>query len=399
MKRISYLLPALLCFLPLFLAAQTGGISGKIIDASLAESMIGASVRLDDGVGGAVTDLDGFFTIRNVVPGAHKITINYTGYQPKTIGDIMVKAGETTTVDLALEEASLGTTISEVVIVAKASRESMSALTILQKTSPTIGDGISAESIKRTPDRTTSDVIRRVSGASIQDNKFAIIRGLSDRYNIAMLNGALLSSTEPDRKAFSFDLFPSSMLDNLIIMKTASADLPGEFAGGAILLNTRDIPEHSYLSVSVNAGINNVTTFQPYLSGAGSKTDWMGLDKGSRALPSGFPAATDFISATRAEKVRYSQLFENDWAITEGSSARPNMGFQIAGGLVNDLSPKIQSGTTFALSYSNNNRLQDADRYDFDTQSQLFDYNDKQFKNNVLWGALFNTSLKINNLQ
>ena len=72
--------------------------------------------------------------------------------------------------------------------------------------------------------------------------------------------------------------------------------------------------------------------------------------------------------------------------------------FQIAGGLVNYLSAKAQLGTTFAVSYSNNNRLQDADRYDFDTQSQLFDYNDKQFRNNVLWGALFNTALKINNL-
>jgi len=398
MKRIPTLLSALLlCFLPLFLTAQTGSISGKIIDAKLAEALIGASIRLEAG-GGAVTDLDGFFTIRNVTPGVHKISINYTGYQTKNVSDIVVKAGETVTVDVALEEPSIGTTISEVVIVAKAGRESMSALTILQKTSPTIGDGISAESIKRTPDRTTSDVIRRVSGASIQDNKFAIIRGLSDRYNVALLNGALLSSTEPDRKAFSFDLFPSSMLDNLVVVKTASADLPGEFAGGAILLNTRDIPEQSYLSVSVSGGINNVTTFQPYLSGMGSKTDWLGLDNGHRALPEGFPTPTEFIGATRADKVRFSQLFENDWAITEGSSARPNMGFQIAGGLVNDLSAKAQLGTTFAVSYSNNNRLQDADRYDFDTQSQLFDYNDKQFRNNVLWGALFNTALKINNL-
>lgn len=368
------------------------------MDVKLAESLIGASVRLDEGAGGAVTDLDGFFTIKNVEPGIHKITINYTGYQTKTVGDIHVKPGQSANVDVALDEASLGTSITEVVIIAKASRESMSALTILQKTSPTIGDGISAESIKRTPDRTTSDVIRRVSGASIQDNKFAIIRGLSDRYNIAMLNGALLSSTEPDRKAFSFDLFPSSMLDNLIIMKTASADLPGEFAGGAILLHTRDIPERSYLSVSVSGGINNVTTFQPYLSGVSGKTDWLGLDKGTRALPTGYPSSTDFIGAPRAEKIRYSQMFNNDWAITEGSSARPNLGMQIAAGLVNDLSPKMQLGTTFALSYSNNNRLQDADRYDYDTQSQLFDYKDKQFKNNVLWGSIFNTSLKINNL-
>jgi TonB-dependent receptor len=397
MKRISNFLSALLCILPLFLTAQTGSLSGKIIDAKLAEGLIGASIRLDEGGAGAVTDLDGFFTIRNVAPGKHKITVNYTGYQTKTIEDIEVKSGVSTTVDIALEESSIGTTITEVVIVAKAGRESMSALTILQKTSPTIGDGISAETIKRTPDRTTSDVIRRVSGASIQDNKFAIIRGLSDRYNIALLNGALLSSTEPDRKAFSFDLFPSSMLDNLVVVKTASADLPGEFAGGVIMLNTRDIPEQSYLSVNVSGGINNVTTFQPYLSGVGGKTDWLGLDKGSRALPAAFPAPNDFISATRAEKVRFSQMFENDWAITEGSSASPNVGLQVAAGLVNDLSAK-QLGTTFAVSYSNNNRLQDADRYDFDTQSQLFDYNDKQFRNNVLWGALFNTSLKINNL-
>ena len=398
MKRISSLSLALLCFLPLFLHAQSGNISGKIIDAKLAEGLIGASIRLDEGAGGAVTDLDGFFTIRNVEPGMHKISINYTGYQPKTIGEINVKPSETTTIDIAMEEPSIGTTISEVVVVAKASRESMSALTILQKTSPVIADGISAETIKRTPDRTTSDVIRRVSGASIQDNKFAIIRGLSDRYNIAMLNGALLSSTEPDRRAFSFDLFPSSMLDNLMIMKTASADLPGEFAGGAILLNTRDIPEESYLNVTVNGGINNVTTFQPYLSGVGGKSDWLGLDNGARALPAGYPSAEDFIAAPRADKVNYSKLFENDWAITQKSSARPNLGMQIAAGLVNDLSPKMQLGTTFGFSYSNNNRLQDADRYDFDTQSQLFEYNDKQFRNNVLWGALFNSSLKINNL-
>ena len=122
MKRISTLPLALLCFLPLFLSAQTGAISGKIIDAKLAEGLIGASIRLDDGVGGAVTDLDGFFTIRNVEPGQHKITINYTGYQPKTIGDIQVKSSETTTVDVAMEEPSVGATISEVVVVAKAIR-------------------------------------------------------------------------------------------------------------------------------------------------------------------------------------------------------------------------------------------------------------------------------------
>lgn len=395
MKRTPYLF-ALLCLFPLFLSAQKGSITGKIIDAKLAEALIGASIRLQDGSGGAVTDLDGNFMIANVPVGTHTITINYTGYQTKEISGIEVRNGQATTLDISMEEYS-AQTIAEVIVVAKASRESMSALTILQKTSPMIADGISAESIKRTPDRTTGDVIRRVSGASIQDNKFAIIRGLNDRYNIALLNGALLSSTEPDRKAFSFDLFPSAMLDNLVVMKTASADLPGEFAGGAIIINTRDIPEENYLSVSLSSGFNNITTFKPHLSAPGGGTDWLGIDDGSRDLPSTFPATNDFKTATKDERIAFSKTVANDWAITEKSSAMPNTSLQVAAGLVSDPAKKVQWGTTVALSYSNNNRVQDASRSEYDLQSKLSDFNDRQFKNNVLWGTLLNTAVKFNN--
>ncbi|MBL7827852.1 MAG: carboxypeptidase-like regulatory domain-containing protein [Saprospiraceae bacterium] len=397
MKKVFYKgLLALLCFAPLSLLAQKGSISGKIIDAKLAESLIGVTIRLDDGAGGAMTDYDGNYTIANIPAGKHKISVNYTGFSPKTIEDIEVRAGESTVVDIALEEAS-ATTIAEVVIVARASRESQSALTILQKTSATIGDGISSETIKRTPDRTTGDVIRRVSGASIQDNKFAVIRGLNDRYNIAMLNGAMLSSTEPDRKAFSFDLFPSAMLDNLVVVKTASADLPGEFAGGAILLNTKDIPDQSFISANVSGGYNTVTTFKPFLSAQGGATDWLGIDNGTRAFPKGMPGTQEFVAAPDAEKYRYSQLFANDWKISQNNSARPNAGFQLSGGYAGNPQAKIQPGLTFSLSYSNQNRLQNGKRYDYDQERALFDYTDMQFKNNVLWGALINSAVKIDN--
>ncbi|HAD14926.1 MAG TPA: hypothetical protein DCF33_21065, partial [Saprospirales bacterium] len=388
---------ALLFFLPSFLIAQTGIIAGKVIDAKTAETLIGVSVRLENG-GGAITDLDGNFRILNVTPGKHKISLNYTGYAQKTVEDIDVKANEVATVEIVLEEP-VAQTLTEVVVVAKAKKESTSALTIFQKTSIAIADGISSETIKRTPDRTTGDVIRRISGASIQDNKFAVIRGLNDRYNVAMLNGALLPSTEADRKAFSFDLFPSSMIDNLVVMKTASADLPGDFAGGAIIVNTKDIPESNYLSVNVSAGINNITTFKPYLSSPGGNTDWLGIDDGGRALPSSFPTTTAYNSAVSADKVRFSQSLPNDWAITENSSAAPNTSFQITSGLVTNTDKKVQFGSTIALSYSNQNRIQDAERNRFDLQRQLVAYRDKQFRNNVLWGALMNSALKIGNTQ
>lgn len=395
-KQILSGLSALVFLFPLALFAQKGTIAGKIIDSKLAEALIGVTVRLDDGAGGAITDFDGNYTIANVPVGKHKISINYTGYTAKTIEEIEVKNGVATTVDVAMEDA-VATSIAEVVIVAKASRESQSALTILQKNSSTIGDGISSESIKRTPDRTTGDVIRRVSGASIQDNKFAIIRGLNDRYNIAMLNGALLSSTEPDRKAFSFDLFPSSMLDNLVIVKTASPDLPGEFAGGAILVTTKDIPEASFLQANVSGGYNSVTTFQPFLAGQSGGSDWLGHDDGTRALPAAFPTTADYKAQPKDERYRTSGVFPNDWAINEKSSARPNMGFQLSGGYVTNPAKKVQFGTSLGISYSNNNRLQNGMRSDFDVANKLFDFNDKQFKNNVLWGALLNAALKIDN--
>ncbi len=400
MKLINKLLPfiALFC-IPSIIVAQKGTIAGKIIDAKYADALIGVSIRLDENGGGAISDLDGNFSIANVPVGKHKITINYTGYSPKTIEDIDVKNGEATTVDVAMEEPSLGTSLTEVIVVAKASRESMSALTILQKASATIGDGISAETIKRTPDRTTGDVIKRVSGASMQDNKFAVIRGLNDRYNTAMLNGAMLSSTEPDRKAFSFDLFPSSMLDNLIIVKTASADLPGEFAGGAILINTKDIPEKSFVQANASIGYNNVTTGKSFLSGQGGGNDWLGTDDGTRDLPSAFPSTQNFIAGNTDEKVRNSQLFQNDWNITEKDGAAPNGSLQLSGGFASNPTKKIQFGTVGAFSYSSNNRLQNGRRFDYDDSGQLFNYADKQFKNNVLWGALLNSALKINNTQ
>ncbi len=397
MRNISTrLLFFLLAFFPLALLGQTGTIAGKVIDAKTGEGLIGCSVKLGTGTGGAITDFDGNFTIQNVPVGMNKITITYVGYQDKNIDEIDVKASAATTVDVALEEPTAGTggtAIAEVVIVARAQRESQSALTILQKTSPTIADGISAEAIKRTPDRTTGDVIRRVSGASVQDNKFAVIRGLSDRYNVAMLNGALLSSTEPDRKAFSLDLFPAAMLDNLVILKTANPDLPGDFAGGVIQINTRDIPEESFLTLSLSGGYNNITTFKEYNSSASGSTDWLGLDNGDRALPDGFPNSDGVVQ----EPVRATQLLKNDWEIIKKSSVAPNVGFQLAGGLAGDASKKTQLGATFAFSYNNGNRLQDARRADFIIDQQLFDYNDIQFKNNVLWGALLNTALKIGN--
>jgi outer membrane receptor protein involved in Fe transport len=378
-----------------YLCAQTGQISGKIMDTKFAEAVIGATIRLDDGARGCVTDFDGVFSMSNIAVGKHKITISYLGYATKEIQDIEVKNNENNSLSLTLEEPK-ASEIVEVVIIATAKKESMSAMTLLQKNASTIGDGISAETIKRTPDRTTSDVLKRVSGASIQDNRFAIIRGLSDRYNIAMLNGALLSSTEPDRKAFSFDLIPSNMLDNLVVVKTASPDLPGEFAGGAILLTTRDVPESTFFQIGINGGYHGLTTGKKVQVEQAGSRDWLGLDDGSRALPRIFPTSKEaYFTGTETEKIAFSQSFKNNWATRE-STVLPNLGGQISGGFSKKLGDEANFGLLAALTYSRNNRLSPTERNDFDNDGPLYFYNDENFKTNVLWGGLANASLKIN---
>ncbi len=165
------------------------------------------------------------------------------------------------------------------------------------------------------------------------------------------------------------------------------------------MLNTKDIPEENYTSVQVSGGYNTATTFKSYVDAANGGSDFAGFDDGSRALPDGHPDAQAFKNLTKDDKIAASKKFANDWAISDKSSAAPNGGFQIATGLVSKSDRKIQSGTTIALSYNNSNRVQNAQRFDYDNSGKLFDYDDTQFRNNVLWGALLNSAVKINNRQ
>ena len=203
--------------------SQNGKISGKIIDSKTGETLPGASILIEGTTMGGASDFDGNYMISVVPPGVYTVVCRYVSYADKKVQGVMVKPSEVTTINFSLEEPK-GDTLMEVVIAATLERENTNTLFIMQKNNASVSDGVSAETIKKTPDRNTSDVLKRVSGAAIQDNKFAIIRGLNDRYNAAYINGAPLPSSESDRKAFSFDIFPSSMLDNLVIIKTATPE-------------------------------------------------------------------------------------------------------------------------------------------------------------------------------
>ncbi|MBX3163260.1 MAG: TonB-dependent receptor [Bacteroidetes bacterium] len=395
-------------FLPLFLLllstfviqAQTGRISGTVLDGKTGETLPGAMVIIEGTTKGAAADFDGKFAINNVPAGKVTLAVSYISYSTKKIADVNVLANDVTDVNIQLETAA-SSDLQEVEVVVTLNKENNTALVLQQKNNASVSDGISAETIRRTPDKNTSDVLKRVSGASIQDNKFAIVRGLNERYNAAYLNGAPLPSSESDRKAFSFDIFPSNMLDNLVITKTARPDMPGEFAGGIIDISTKSIPEKNFMAVSAQVGYNTLSTFKTQYYYKGGKLDWLGIDDGGRKLPDVVPDIDKFPSGRAAQGQLAKQMPTYDLNIYSKKFA-PNQSYQLSGGYNFKLKERDFLGVTAALTYNSTNSLNSALRRVFADNAnpnnpsvKEREFSDNTYLNQVLAGALLNLSCKI----
>ncbi len=381
------------------LHAQTSGIKGVVIDDKTGQPLPGATVSIKGLNKSRVTDADGNFNFSKIEPGTYELLVSALTFQEKEITEVIVIKDEVNVLTISLEEKN--NQLDEVVIkTTKAKVESVKSLLTMQKNSANVSDGISAETIKRTPDKNTSDVLKRISGASIQDNRFVIVRGLNDRYNAALLNGAPLPSSEPDRKAFSFDIFPSNMLDNLVITKTASPDLPGEFAGGVVQINTKSVPDKDFQSITIGSGYNTITTFKEQKTYKGSGTDWLGFDNGARDLPSNIPSTIAFNALTFQEKAALAQTFEYDWKINN-STFKPNTSFQYSIGRNIDFGDR-NLGILFSVSHNITNSFNEVVRSDYDNADQtlpsvlLSQFKDNNYSQQVLTGALANLSFKFN---
>jgi outer membrane receptor for ferrienterochelin and colicin len=382
--------------------AQNGTIAGKVIDQSTGETLIGANVMIKGTTNGAQSDMDGKYALTNLQPGIYDIVISYVSYQTKTITGVRVSDDKYTPLDIVLE--STATETQEVTITAQASTQSSISLMTTIRNTPAMTTGISAEAIRRTPDKNVGEALKRVSGVTVQDNKFLVIRGLNDRYNNTLLNGLPINSWEPDRKSVSFDVFPSNFVDNLLISKTATPDLPAEFAGGIVQVNTREIPEENSFNVQVGSGMNSQTTGKPYQYTEGGDSKWYGSDDGTRALPSAFPSTTDYrnLNSYAPSTLEYARLFKNTWAIKEGSAAPANRNLQM--GFTRHFKTfGKESGVLAAFTY-NRSLKKDIDnpRRDYlhiNDSIPEFTYTDERYTDNLLAGGMLNfgTKLDVNN--
>lgn len=379
--------------------AQKGKIEGKITDGKTGNPLSGVSVLIKETGKGIATNLDGGFVL-NAEPGKkYTLVISSTNYEGKEITDVETGVDGIAHIDVVL---NLRSKTGEEVVVrsSSAKKESVNALISFQKNTNTVASVISAEAIRRSPDKNTGEVLKRTPGASIQEGKFIVIRGLADRYNQAMLNGVLLTSTEPDRKTFSFDLIPAAMIDNIIINKAFVPEFPGEWAGGLIQVNTKDIPTKNFFTIQLGTGFNSQTIGKKFYKDQGGKTDWLGIDDGTRNLPADYTRKAEFDILTPAQKTVIGKQMRNAWSAEE-TAAPMNASFQANGGFAGKIFGK-NIGGIFAINYNKSNKylklLNRANAIDNITNvvSVITNYDDDKYQQDIAVGVLGSLGLQFN---
>ena len=267
-----------------FAQTEKGIIRGTIIEDSSGEPLYGVAVVIKGTTNGAVTDFDGKFEIK-AVPGTYDIQASFVSYKTLTVSGVEVIAGEVTVFNnlRLLDDVE---ELQEVVVTADVIRQSESALLTVKKKSINVIDGISSENFKKIGDSDAGSAAKRVTGVSVEGGKYVYVRGLGDRYTKTMLNGLDIPGLDPDRNSIQIDVFPTNLIDNLVVLKSFTPDLPADFTGGIVNIETKDFPDEKILDVSGSFSYNPGMHFNnDYLTYAGGSTDFLGFDDGTRALP------------------------------------------------------------------------------------------------------------------
>jgi outer membrane receptor for ferrienterochelin and colicin len=391
----------LILFLPFAGFSQTGTLKGKITDAELGEALIGASILIDGTFIGSSSDLDGNFTISNIKPGIYSITSQYISFQSQKFEDVEVKAGKVTTINVRLNPTSMG--LEEFVVSAKANRSTETALLSIQKKSSNVIEGLSAQQMKRSGDSDAASALKRLAGIDVEGGRYIFIRGLSDRYSKTTINGSEIPGLDPDRNTVQLDIFPTNLLENIIVYKTFSPNLPGDFTGGYIDIQTRDFPDtyqfdaHVATAYNTNASLNKHFILYP-----GSSTDIIGFDNGSRNLPvtanNNIPDYPNDLQTLSDISLGFNKIMS---PVNSPSYLNSKISFSLGD---NKDFGNSHLGYFFGFSYKHENEFYEngiKGRYKLGglNDSRLITehlYNDTWASSEALWGALMSISYKIN---
>ena len=404
------LLLAIFLSVPTFAQGQ-GIISGIVVDGETGEELIAVNIIVTGTQIGAASDLNGEFRLTNVPAGTHSLEVSYIGYTKQTVKGIEVKSGEVSKLEIAMMPDVLE--LEEVIVEARALRNTEASLLKERQKSNSVSDAISSEAISRSGSSDAAAAVSRVTGASVVGGKYVYVRGLGDRYSSTHLNGAELPSADPDKKAFNLDLFPASLLDNIVTLKTFTPDKPGNFTGGIVDVGTKAFPEQFNFNVSVSGSYNTLTTGnESYITYGGGGNDWLGMDDGSRDIPAILAdpnvEVPSPIEARRDDELA-QQLDDMSNAFTpvmspSSGSAPLNNSFSLSVGDQEDVLGN-PFGYQASLSYSRNFKFYDdgiigrwqlrGNASEQDLLSSDMDLNDIKSTEEASWGGLVTLSYRL----
>lgn len=399
----------MISFLAIGLIAQKGTVRGTLYDTSTGEPLPFGNVMAVGTDKGTTTDLDGTYAFQ-LEPGTYSLEFTFLGYTPTVIEGVEVKTNEVSVVNGRLSEDAKE--LETVVITARQARNTEAALATLQRKSINVIDGISASSFKKSGDSDAASAVKRVPGVSVEGGKYVYVRGLGDRYTKSTLNGMDIPGLDPDRNSLQMDIFPTNILDNIIVKKSFTADLPADFTGGVVDISTKDFPERKTFGASIGIGYNpNMHLNSNYLSYQGGSTDFLGFDDGTRNIPTNrrerIPRLGDALSDPNGRGQDFMRIL-NDFNPTLGAMRTQSfMDFNagISGG--NQINKEnVTYGYNYAISYKNNTEYFDNvayKQYGINSDASIFELDAREIqtgeigKNNVLVSGLAGFSIKTTN--
>lgn len=387
----------LLCFAT---QAQTSIIKGNVKDAVTNEGIIGANVLIEGAAIGSSTDLDGNFIIQNVKSGTYNLIISYISYKTRKLENIVVEAGKTVVINTHIEEESV--TLGDITIVAERMQNTEISVINTMRNIELIVSGISAEQISKSQDRDAAQVVKRVPGVTIINDRFIMVRGLAERYSPAMLHNVFAPSMETDVRSFAFDAIPSSQLDHIFIYKSPSAELPGDFAGGTIKIATKGIPDENSIVVDYSTQYRAGTTFNDFSFQKRGAGHWTGFNRGFYDLPASFPDNLRRVSGEAL--VQAGRSLRNNLWTADRETAMPDQRLAFTLNRRFETKSGVEIGHVTALTYSNSRTSFDIQRADFNEfdflrneSNPIYVFYDEQYTQNIRVGVLHNWAVKFNN--
>jgi hypothetical protein len=355
MQLVRILFTALLALVFNFaLLAQNGFIRGSVFDNKTGESLPGVTIFVMETTSGTLTDFDGKFNL-SIAAGTYNLRISYISYETVIVEKLVVKSGGVVLLDnLKMKEAQVE--LAEVTITAEAIRNSEAAMLTMKQKSANLIDGISAANFRKIGDSDAASSLKRVTGISVEGGKYVFVRGLGDRYTKTILNGMDIPGLDPDRNTLQMDIFPTNIIDNIIVHKSFSAELPADFTGGVIDIATKDFPELKTGNISLSLGYNPGMHFNSdFLSYEGGKTDWLGYDDGTRAIPAteNIPFFSEVVGNPNSEKgMRFKEIMSKFNPIMAAKREQSLMDYSV-GLAVGNQHPlkKITLGYNISFSY------------------------------------------------